>query len=95
MMKAPIAINPPLSPAILAALSEIPLDNEIIPPIIIRIPDIMIIMPKGLDDSFLEMKKDIIDKTMGGPPNPIPRSIAFKGKNPFPAVPPPIITSIP
>ena len=52
------------------------------PPIIIKIPAIIIIQPNPFDLSFNEMKNAIIGKINAGPPNPIPLCISSNGKNP-------------
>ena len=95
-MMVPIAIKVPPSPSILVLFSDSnELDMEIAPPIIIKIPVIINIIPKPLNGGFLDMKNAINDKIIGGNPNPIPRVIASNGKNPSPAPPPPTITSAP
>ena len=92
----PIAIKTPPSPAILAMFSDSMEDvKDIAPPIIMRMPVIMSIIPKPLKGGFFAMKNAINERIIGGNPNPIPLVMASKGKNPSPAPPPPTRTSIP
>ena len=71
----------------IGSLSELSDDGDgfvttAIPPIIIKIPAMIIIIPNPLDGCFNEMKNAIIGKISAGPPNPIPRCMSFNGKNP-------------
>ena len=93
---APTAIKPPPSPAILAEFPDSPaLIKDIVPPIMMRIPVAINIIPNPLNGCFLEIKNAINDNIIGGMPNPTPRVMASKGKKPSPAPPPPTITSMP
>lgn len=52
------------------------------PPIIIKIPEITIIIPRPFDGSFNEMKNAMIGKINDGAPKPIPLCMSSKGRNP-------------
>ena len=93
---APITIKLPPSPAIRAMFSDsTELETDIAPPIIIKAPVTINIIPNPLKGGFFEMKNAINDKIIGGNPKPMPLLIASKGRNPSPAPPPPTATSAP
>ncbi len=96
IINAPIAVSPPPSPALRAMFSDsAPLKRNTAPPMIIKIPVTIIIIPKPFDGSLLDKKKAAIDKMIGGVPKPIPRVIASNGNKPSPAPPPPHASSAP
>ena len=49
--------------------------KTVTPPMIIKIPAMMINPPNPLEGSFLEMKNAIIGKIMDGNPRPNPRAL--------------------